>query len=70
MIIRNSGCFFFLLYNLQYMAFYRLDCLMVPRWRLMFEPLHLYVRQLEVGSGEGPSVHFIAEFYKDLKPEG
>lgn len=70
MIIRNSGCFFFLLYHLQYMAFYRLDSLMVPRWWLMFEPLQLYVRQLEVGSGEGPSVHFIAEFSKDLKLEG
>ena len=52
------------------MAFYRLDCLMVPRWWLMFEPLQLYVRQLEVGSGEGPSVHFTAEFSKDLKLEG
>lgn len=70
MIIRNSGCFFFVLSHLQYMALYLLDYLMVPIWWLVFQPLHLYCRQVEVGSGEGQSVDCTAEFYKVLKLEG
>lgn len=70
MIIRNAGCFSFVLRHLQDTVFYLLDCLMEPRWWSVFQPLHLYFRQVEAGSGEGQSGHFTAEVYKDLKLGG
>lgn len=66
-LLGMKAAFFFLLHYPQYVAFYCDGCLMVPRWWLLLQPPHLYFRQIEAGSGEGQSVHFTAEFYKDLR---